>query len=246
MFQTVRGLVIRTVDYREADIILTVLTDEMGIVTVKARGARRKGSRAAPSCRLFAFSNMALSERQGRFTLGECDPIELFTGLAEQLENMALACYFSEIIGSEGEGNRQHSDVFRLMLNSLFALAQRLRPAELIKAAFELRFSALTGYEPAFDECGECGEELDSGWFSLSGGRICCGSCRDSDALPLDAASLSAARYILSAQLNRLFSFTIPPPSMTLLGTLCEKYLETCLERGFKTLKYYKSIGELQ
>ena len=55
MYQTVRGLTIRTVDYKEADQILTILTDTRGCLTVKARGVRRKGSRLKAAAQLFTF-----------------------------------------------------------------------------------------------------------------------------------------------------------------------------------------------
>ena len=43
MFLTTRGLVLREVRYKESDKILTVLTQHEGKVTVRARGALRKG-----------------------------------------------------------------------------------------------------------------------------------------------------------------------------------------------------------
>ena len=43
MFKTTKGLILREVKYKEADRILTVLTEDMGKITVKARGALRKG-----------------------------------------------------------------------------------------------------------------------------------------------------------------------------------------------------------
>lgn len=43
MFLTTQGLVLREVRYKEADKILTVLTQHEGKVTVRARGALRKG-----------------------------------------------------------------------------------------------------------------------------------------------------------------------------------------------------------
>ena len=36
----VRGLVIRTVDIRESDRLITIFTEEMGVVSAMARGAR--------------------------------------------------------------------------------------------------------------------------------------------------------------------------------------------------------------
>ena len=47
MFLTTRGLVLREVRYKEADKILTVLTQHEGKVTVRARGAHHGGDAAA-------------------------------------------------------------------------------------------------------------------------------------------------------------------------------------------------------
>ena len=56
MYQTVRGLTIRSVNYKEADQILTILTDTRGCLTVKARGVRRKGSRLKAAAKASAES----------------------------------------------------------------------------------------------------------------------------------------------------------------------------------------------
>ena len=53
-----QGLVLREVNYKEADKILTVLTAEGGKRTVKARGCRRKGSRLAACAQLLVYSEM--------------------------------------------------------------------------------------------------------------------------------------------------------------------------------------------
>ena len=63
MFKTTRGLILREVRYKEADRILTVLTEDMGKMTVKARGALRKNSKTAASTQLLAFSELTLLER---------------------------------------------------------------------------------------------------------------------------------------------------------------------------------------
>lgn len=55
MFKTTKGLILREVKYKEADRILTVLTEDMGKITVKARGALRKGSKVAAATQLLRF-----------------------------------------------------------------------------------------------------------------------------------------------------------------------------------------------
>ncbi|MFQ7856113.1 MAG: recombination protein O N-terminal domain-containing protein [Flavonifractor plautii] len=48
MHISTQGLVLREVNYKESDKLLTVLTAEGGKRTVKARGCRRKGSPRPP------------------------------------------------------------------------------------------------------------------------------------------------------------------------------------------------------
>ena len=51
MFTTTDALVLREVRYKEADRILTLLTSAEGKISVKARGALRKGSRSSSPIR---------------------------------------------------------------------------------------------------------------------------------------------------------------------------------------------------
>lgn len=218
MHSIVRGLVIRAVDYKESDRILTVLTDRLGKVTVSARGARRKGSRLAPAVQLFAYSEMTLFAYGGRFRLDEAETLEQFSGLRRDLDNAALAAYIAEVLGTEAEEAVSHPDVMRLALNSLYALAQGGRERWRVKAAFELRYAALSGYAP--DDAA-----LQKG---------------------LQGQALDCARYILGCDLKRILSF--PPPEEGQRRELCafaEHYLLSRLERGFQTLDFYHSLSAL-
>ena len=54
MHLNTKGLVIRTVDWRDSDRLLTVMTEDYGKITVKAQGIRRRGSRFGAAGQLFA------------------------------------------------------------------------------------------------------------------------------------------------------------------------------------------------
>ena len=60
MHISTQGLVLREVNYKESDKLLTVLTAEGGKRTVKARGCRRKGSPLAAAAQLLVYSDMTL------------------------------------------------------------------------------------------------------------------------------------------------------------------------------------------
>ena len=243
MYQTVSGLTIRSVNYRESDQILTVLTEERGLLTVKARGTRRKGSRTRAASQLFTLSRMTLFEQRGRFVLHEAEILQQFPGLSTSLTSLSLASYFAEVLGTEAEDSPASPEVLRLALNCLYALSHGLCPERAVKAAFELRYMALAGYAPELSGCAVCGDpEPDR--FDVRGGILCCASCSAGEGLrlPVSPGSLAAMRYLVSCDARRLFAFRLEGRAVKELCDLAETYLQTQLERGFYTLDFYKSL----
>ena len=51
-YLTTRGLVLRTTEYKETDRILTVLSADHGLLTMKARGVRSNRSKLKGACQL--------------------------------------------------------------------------------------------------------------------------------------------------------------------------------------------------
>lgn len=242
-----QGLVLREVDYKEADKILTVLTCEGGKRTVKARGCRRRGSRLAASAQLFVWSDMTLFEYKDYWSLNEAESLEQFWGLKKDVEKLALGSYFAEVAEAVAEEGRSDPGLLSLVLNALYALDRLPKPPALIKAAFELKLMALTGYEPLLDACAACGaEHPEEPRFHVSEGVLHCAACRgevgDGISMPLTPNALAAMRHIVCGDPRRLFSFSIDAPGLARLSDLCEAYLLTQLERGFRTLDFYKSL----
>lgn len=247
MYQTVRGLTIRSVNYKEADQILTVLTENRGCLTVKARGVRRKSSPVKAAAQLFTLSQMTLYEKNGRYTLQEAEIERQFSGLQASLSRLALASYLAEVLSTEGEDAPVSPEVQRLALNCLYGLSQELCPQRQIKAAFELRYMALSGYAPDLTACAVCGSvHPPRPVLLVESGAVRCGDCifPGGKQMPATAGVLEAARYILSCDLKKLFAFRLPQEEMKKLGDFCEDYLLRCMERGFRTLDFYKEMGD--
>src|SRR5579872_6898091 len=59
------GVVLRRINYQEADRIITFLTDDHGKVTAMARGVRRANSKLAGSIELFGTSQITILPGKG-------------------------------------------------------------------------------------------------------------------------------------------------------------------------------------
>lgn len=245
MFTTTNALVLREVRYKEADRILTLLTSTDGKITVKARGALRKGSKTAAATQQLTYSEMTLFGNRGKWTVNEAVLKEPFTGLRTDMEDFALGCYFAECLEALSVEDQPEPAILQLGLNSLYALSKQLYPPEQIKAAFELRLMCLTGYTPELSACPACGcQEMEQPVLSLERGSVFCRACADSrDQLArLCPDSLAALRYIVSAPAKQLFSFRLSDGALNRLSAAAEQYLLTQTERRFGTLDYWKSV----
>ena len=240
-----RGLVLREVNYKEADKILTVLTDEGGKRTVKARGCRRRGSRLAASAQLLTYSEMTLFEYRDHCTMNEAASLEQFWGVRSDVEKLALGSYFAETMEAVALEGRSDPELLSLILNALYALDKLDRPPALVKAAYELQLLCLAGYAPMLDACAVCGapEPVDP-VLSLTGGVLRCGRCGPGTggAVPLNAGALAALRHVVNGDSRRIFSFRLGSGGLARMGRACESFLLTQLERGFRTLDFYHNL----
>jgi DNA repair protein RecO (recombination protein O) len=244
MFNTTRGLILREVRYKESDKILTVLTEDDGKITARARRALSPKSKLAAATQVLTFSDITLFGHKGMWTINEAAVIEQFSGLRTSLESLALASYFAEALEAVSDEDYPDPAILQLGLNSLYALSKRLYPPEHIKAAFELRLMCLSGYEPDISACSACGEtRLTEAYLHPRGGEIYCENCRPDAAVEISRAVLDAMGHIVAAEPKKLFSFTLDGGSLKKLGQICEAYMLFQLDRPFASLDYYKKIN---
>jgi len=242
-----KGIVLRETDIKETDKLLTVLLQTGEKRTVLARRARSKGSRLAASAQLLVFSDMTLFEYRDYFTLDEASTIEQFYGIRSDLEKLALGCYFAELCELFAEGDCAAPWLLSLLLNALFALDKLKKDPNLIKPAFEMKLMSLAGFAPLLDECCVCGKSPpEQPRLSLREGTVRCADCPSGEeggiSMPLCEGSLAALRHIQSCDPKQLYSFRLSEPALRLMGNASEAFVLAQLERGFKTLDYYKLL----
>lgn len=244
----IKGIVLRSVDTKESDKILTVLTAEKGKISVVAKGARSRRSRVTAVTQLLAYAELTLSESRGWQYLSEGSPIALFDKVKADVELFSLASYFAELTEAASYEETDSGEILSLLLNALYALGDLKKPPELVKAAFEMKLMAAIGFEPLADACAYCGRpDPAEPVLDVRGGVVCCKACggKEGFTMPLTPGSLAALRRVLYGDAKRLYSFTLTGEDMRRFAQAAETYVHTMLERGFKTLDFYKSLAPI-
>ena len=262
MQYTVDGLVIREVEAGENDKRITLLTADKGKITLSAKGARSLKSKYMNAISLFTYGNYEITERAGFSWLGGASVTEPFYQLRDDIDKLALASYIVDVAGELSGAEEPAEDMLRLTLNTLYAIANDLKPMAQIKTVYELRAMAISGYMPMLDSCGLCGKDkAELFYLDVMNGMLKCEDCihrlnlsreikvnEDGASvilIPLNYGALGAARYVAEAPQAKIMSFTLDERSLEMLSKMTETYLLHHLEKNFSSLDFYNSLKKL-
>ena len=241
-----KGIVLRETETKEADKILTLLTPERGKISAIARGARRKGCRFAASAQQLVWSEWTLYRKGEWYYVNEGATVELFAGLRTDLEALALGCYLAELTEAVTAPEIPAGPLVSHLLNGLYALSTLHKPPELVKPAFEMKLLCLAGYEPLADSCAYCGRsDPEEPLLDVVQGVLRCRGCgakESGQSMPLCPDSLAALRHIVYGDPKHLYSFHLTGPALERLSAAAEAFTAAQLERGFRTLDFYKRL----
>lgn len=254
---TVKGIVVRSVDYAERDRILTLYTDELGLITATANGSRSLRSRSLVATELFCYSQYVLSYNKDRYSVKEVDLIESFFDLRTDIEKLSLAGYVGEVVAHVGTENMPDVPLLRLTLNTLYAIAKEKAPRALIKGAFEMRAASVLGFSPELAVCSSCGEEGRGVVLDVMNGSVLCERCRreaedtaevydpvhPTIRVLLTDSARTALFYVVRSPIEKLLSFKLEDPEdLDSFAVAAETYLINHLETSFKSLEFYKQL----
>ncbi len=243
MKTTTKGLIIKEQTIGESDRLVTLLTADYGLIKAFVRSAKRIKNQNISSTSLFSYSEFSIYKGKDAYIINSAEPIEMFFDLRKDIERLALAQYFAQLVYELGSEEQQSEEMLRLILNALHLLCKG-KDLKKIKSVVEMRMCCLGGYMPSILACFECGEyETDVMYFDIEKGVIFCSNCAKGNALvqtPLGV--ITAIRFICLTDIKKVFSFNINEENFNILSSLTEKYLVSRVNRRLGTLEFYKGL----
>lgn len=245
MLITTYGIVIRERSIGENDKFIDVLTKDLGVIELSAKGVKKITSKSFSSAQLFAYSKFCLNKKNDRYYINSAEPVHIFYNLRLDVESFALASYFCEIILHAITSEQSANSVTRLFLNTLYFLEEGKHPKCLLKSIFELRLVSEIGMMPDILACHSClCYQTPIMYFKIDNGMIFCENCYNmaGDAVEINSSVLHAIRYICLTDFEKLWSFKLSDNAQKSLSQITEKYILSHTEKHFKTLDFYKEL----
>ncbi len=246
-----RAIVLHTLDYGEADRIATFLTQDFGKLKGIAKGARRSRRRFANALEPFSFTQVLFSRRgnEGLAFIDQCDIIEHFSDIRDDLEKCMTASYLVELTGAFTVEGKKNETVFQLVLDFLATLDKGpLLPGLL--SFFEIRLLGLAGYEPILDRCAVCNTPLETARsysFSNNRGGLKCSHCEAPSpaAPPLSLGTLRSLLHGKAIPIQRLSCLVLSRQADEESRRLLVSFIRHILGRELKSWQVLRQLRQL-
>ncbi len=246
MIVKLKAIVLKETAFNDGRIV-TLLSDDSGVISAFAGGAKRSKSKLTATTELFCYSEFTLFYNNGRYSINNAEPLHLFFALRRDIKNFALGSYvlqLAHLLAPKEEGG---SDFLKLTLNTLqYTMDERL-PRDLLKSIYELRILTLSGFMPDLVACADCGTVDDDGmYFDIAGATLHCQKCNgeEQNRLFLPVGVLESMRHIVFSEDKKLFKFTLSDDGIAALAYVSELYTVHHLGERPASLELYKMLAE--
>ncbi len=236
-----KAIVVRSANSGDNDKMLTLLSPEIGKISVIAKGVKSLRHKSHTSARVLCYSEFVLKKlRDGFYSLSQAELLESFSPLSESVEALSLANYLASLCEMCVRINESADSEVRLLLNSLYVLTKRIDAIYLIKAVFELKMCEIFGVMPEFNEECPCGKKAQ--YFSVTDGEIRCTEHKGEKNVPVSKELFAILSYISNSSLRDSLYMSCNNEAVSQISQITEPFLEYHLGKLPKALNYLHNI----
>ena len=192
----VNALVLRAVDYKDSDKILTLYSLEKGKITAGIKGVKKSGAKLKFASEPFAFCEYVLAEKQGRYTVIGATYIDSFFSLRTDILKYYVSAVVGEALNRLTVESESDSALFSLTLNAIKKINYQKSELKSL-AEYLIGLSELTGYKIQKAECAGCSFDIDGRvFFSTKNAEFYCFDCRPDGAIEITLETFNALKAL--------------------------------------------------
>ena len=158
------GINLKSMPLGESDRLVTILTQEFGLIRAVAPGARKHNSKLGGRSGLFVVNELLIASGRSLDKITQAETIESYPALSQDLGKLAASQYLAEMVMCQALSEQPQTELFCLLGEHLKRLEQLpksagfLTLAHLSHAVFHLL--AIAGLTPQVQACCLTGQLL--------------------------------------------------------------------------------------
>ncbi len=243
MLKRTEGIVLRTTPFGEADLIVTYLTYDFGLIKTFARSPRKIKSRFGSSLEPLTCSKISFwgKEDANLPRLTQSDIILSFQSIRDRLDCFLKVSEMVELTLNflpEAEINKK---TYVLFMNTLKTIEKNCSIL-LDTILYKIKFLSLVGFAPKLDGCALCGRSGLS--FYISQGSIICEKCAVGMDSPIKLSPGSIKLYESLSKWDASIIERIKPSQSLLseLSSMLNDHIRYTLSKPLRSSAFHKQF----
>ena len=235
----VTGLVLKAIDYKEKDKLITIFTVELGIISCVLKGVMGAKAKLKFASLPFCFAEFVLAEKNGFFTVTECSQIESFYNVVTDYNKSLFGFFMLELTCIIMRYNEPDEHWFVLLLNYLKELCYGKTNVYVLGAKFILETLKKCGYQIDTKVCDTCGLNfLGDVYLDFETGELKCETCYTPNSSKLSKQEFNSLKIIDSTEIEKLNTVKLNDLILQSLITNLKKNLEFRINHKIKSLLF--------
>ena len=243
-----QGIVLKSVTYKENDLILTIFSRKLGKISAIARGAKKSKSSLLSSSQIFAYSNFTLKREGNMYRVTQSEIIKSFYNLSYNFDAFSYATYILKLIDNFMIDNQPNNRLFVLLAQSLYLFSEENIDMQYVTLCFELKFLDYIGFRPIVNTCVSCyNSDFKNPVFNIYEGGILCEKCSSNfeHNLRLNITTVKLMDYILKNDLLSCSKAKVSKYLINELSKILKIYINEYLGKtNEKSLNVLKSLNK--
>lgn len=231
------GIVLKAVDYKDKDKLLTIFTLELGILTATLKGVNQDKAKLKFAAMPFCFAEFVATSKNGFYTITECTQIESFYNIISNY-NKSIAGFLGLEISSIIIQNVPDELWFITLINYLKTLEFSNCNDYVAMIKFILTTLNKIGYGLSFDCCSECGLKfVGDVYINMEMGESECATCKSANSTKLTRQQFAVLNIINNTDFASLSSIKQKDEVYISILTVLKHNLQLRLGTVLKSLK---------
>ncbi len=193
----------------ENDLLLTMFSPHLGKFQIISKSSRKILSTKGSHIDILNLVNIQLYQKLDRYLLIQCQAINTFTPIKDNIQSTLVAQVIAEIIYRSTDGIEENAILFQLILDCLNSL-EKSHNLLLSLEHFKIKLLDKLGLLPDLDSCPLCHQHwpIDQIIYLQNDHFLICGNCAQTE-LPTSLISitfpiLKLLNYLATANFNQL------------------------------------------
>ncbi len=237
-----QAVILRKLDYGEADRIYTLLTEHHGKVGAIAKGVRRSSSKLASTLELFGRIDVQLARGRNLDVVTQAVRMPGYR-IEADLSRTAHAALIAELADRVTEDRHPVEGIFQLTVFALEELAAESDPRR-ASAYFMMAALDFLGYGPRLFACAACERPLHEAPapFSPAAGGFLCPDCTQPGMAATPVPALKVLRLMAARDIELYRRLKLDDDLVGEVERVLEAQLEHHLDKRLNSLRFLRQM----